>query len=233
MRMLLARAMQMRRNKQQPGATGPRLKTQQELDAAVAVLIDQCPDLARAHALAGTPPIRHRNADFAGLANIIVAQQVSTASARAIWARVADGLGVVTPKAILSRDEDALRALGLSRPKVRALQAAATAATDGTLDLDAFRHQPDDAVRAALTGVKGIGPWTADIYLLFCLGRADVWPAGDLAVMEALQLLRALDAVPRGDARYDLAESWRPYRGAAALLLWAYYGAVKRPGTLG
>jgi DNA-3-methyladenine glycosylase II len=208
------------------------LKTQDDLDRAVKLLADTCPDLARAYALAGLPPIRRRSADFEGLAAITVAQQVSTASARAIWGRISDGLGPVTADAIAGHDEETLRGFGLSRPKVRTLRAVADAVQTGALDFDALHKLSSDEVHSQMTAIKGIGPWTTDIFLLFCLGRADIWPAGDLALMEAIRHLRDLEAVPEGDERYGHAEAWRPYRGAAALLLWAYYGAIKRPGTL-
>jgi DNA-3-methyladenine glycosylase II len=210
-----------------------RMQTQSELESAILVLTERCPDLARAHSVTGIPPIRHRSADFAGLVTIIVAQQVSTASARAIQSRIEDALGLVTPSAIEALDDEGLRGLGLSRPKVRTLRAVTEAISNGALEFATLDDLPDDDVRARLTAIKGIGPWTADIFLLFCLGRADVWPAGDLALMETVRMLRDLDALPQGDARIQHAENWRPYRGAAALLLWAYYAAVKRPGTLG
>ncbi|MEM8876649.1 MAG: DNA-3-methyladenine glycosylase 2 family protein [Pseudomonadota bacterium] len=209
-----------------------QLKAQDDLDRAVTILTARCPDLARAHQVTGFPAIRQRSADFEGLATIVVAQQVSTASARSIWQRIKDELGSVTPEAIMRRDDDALRTLGLSKPKVRTLRCAAQAAQSGEVDFGMLERLPSDDVHQCLTAVTGIGPWTADIYLLFCLGRADIWPAGDLALMEAIRHLRDLDTVPEGDDRIRHADAWHPYRGAAALLLWAYYGAIKRPGTL-
>lgn len=208
------------------------LQTQDDLDRAANVLIAACPDLARAYAVAGMPPIRRRNADFGGLAEIIVAQQVSTASAKAIWSRLSEGLGAVTAEAITRHDDDTLRGFGLSRPKVRTLRSVADAVSTGALDFAGLGALSSQDVFDQMTAIKGIGPWTADIYLLFCLGRADIWPAGDLALMEAVRQLRDLEVVPQGQDRYNHAEAWRPYRGAAALLLWAYYAALKRPGTL-
>ena len=216
----------------QAGTMQAQLRVQEDLDRAVRVLAGRCPDMARAHEIAGFPAIRRRSADFEGLAAIVVAQQVSTASARSIWQRLQDGLGPVTSEAITRHDDDALRGFGLSRPKVRTLRCVADAVRSGALDFGSLERLASDDVHRRLTVITGIGPWTADIYLLFCLGRADIWPAGDLALMEAIRHLRELDAVPQGDARFHHAEAWRPYRGAAALLLWAYYGVIKRPGTL-
>src|SRR5262249_26009957 len=121
-----------------------------------------------------------------------------------------------------------LQRMGVSAAKIRTLKAIAKAVDDGTLDLAALASLPADDAHALLTAVHGIGPWTADIYLLFCLGHADVWPAGDLALQEATRLLLALKTRPSAKEMGPLAEAWRPWRGAAACMLWAYYRAAKQ-----
>ena len=132
-----------------------------------------------------------------------------------------------TPEAFLRlRDED-LRAAGLSAGKVRTIRAAAREILDGRLPLDSLHEVPADEAHGLLTRVKGIGPWTADIYLLFCLGHPDAFPSGDLAVQEAARLAYGLDARPDAGALAALAERWRPWRGVAAKVLWAYYRAAK------
>lgn len=175
----------------------------------------------------GVPPLRRRAPGFAGLAAIVTGQQLSTHAARSIWKRLEDAFGTLGPQAIDASEDAALAACGLSRPKIRTLRAIVEAAGSGALDFARLEAASDDDVHAELTAIKGIGPWTADIFLLFCLGRADAWPAGDLALMEAIRLLRGHDERPRGEDCIALAECWRPYRGAAAHLLWAYYAVAK------
>ena len=121
-----------------------------------------------------------------------------------------------------------LRAAGLSRVKIATLRGLAHALDDGTLDLDALTHAPDEIIHAELTALKGIGPWTVDIYILFCLARADAWSPGDLALQYAVRDALALDARPGLDEMVAIAEAWRPWRSVAARLLWAYYGVQRR-----
>jgi DNA-3-methyladenine glycosylase II len=179
------------------------------------------------HDVAGAPPLRRRAAGFEGLARIIVGQQLSVASASAIWERTAALCRPFEPGALLALGDAELAGAGLSRPKVRTLRAIAGACRNG-LDLARLAEAAEEEVHAALTGVSGIGPWTADIYIMFCLGRADAWAPGDLALQIATQ--RALGLAERPGAREmaEIAERWRPWRGVAARLLWAYYAAVKR-----
>jgi DNA-3-methyladenine glycosylase II len=185
--------------------------------------------LARAHA--ATPPFVWRNweAGYAGLLRVIVGQQVSTASAAAIWARLQAGLaGQPSAEGVLGLDIEALRAFGLSLPKARYALAIAAAEKSGAVVFEHLPHLDDEAALAALTGLAGVGPWTAEVYLTFCEGRTDLFPAADIALQEALRLAdgaeRRLDA---GRLRLR-AEAWRPHRGVAAHLLWAYYRAVRR-----
>jgi DNA-3-methyladenine glycosylase II len=172
--------------------------------------------------------LRRRADGFAGLASIVVSQQVSTASAKAIWGRLAAALDPLDHTAVLRARSLKLARAGLSAPKIRTLKAIAKAIDRGELDLFTLTDMSADEAHAALTAVHGIGPWTADIYLLFCLGHADTWPAGDLALQEATKLLLALKARPTTKEMGPLAESWRPWRGAAACLLWAYYRTAKQ-----
>ena len=171
--------------------------------------------------------MRRRPDGFAGLAQIVVSQQLSTASAKAIWERLAAALDPLEPAALKRARREKLVRAGLSAPKIRALRAIARAVEGGELELAALPGLPAEEAHARLTAIHGIGPWTADIYLLFCLGHADAWPAGDLALQEAARLLFALKARPSRREMGPLAEAWRPWRGAAACVLWTYYRAAK------
>jgi len=205
-----------------------RLHTESDLDAALAYLVKADPRFGQALTLAGRPPLRRRPDGFAGLAAIVVSQQLSTASAKAIWQRLEAALDPFDHVAMLRARTPKLVRAGLSAPKIRTLKAIAKAIDCGELDLPSLVHQPADNAHRALTAVHGIGPWTADIYLLFCLGHADTWPAGDLALQEATRLLLALDARPNAKEMGPLAEAWRPWRGAAACMLWSYYRVAKQ-----
>ncbi|WP_109464144.1 DNA-3-methyladenine glycosylase family protein [Albibacillus kandeliae] len=170
----------------------------------------------------GPLPLRLREDGFAALLSAIVSQQVSTASAQAIWGRMV-AAGLVTPERVAAADEEALRAVGLSRPKMRYARALAGAG----LNYAALRATPTEEVIATLTAVPGIGVWTAEIYAMFSLGRADVFAPGDLALQEAARLLFDLPERPKERVFRDMAEDWRPWRSVAARLLWSYYRVVK------
>ncbi len=183
--------------------------------------------------IGGPPPLRRREPGFAGLAAIIVSQQVSVASAAAIFGRLEARLNPLTAAAALAAGEAALKECGLSRPKIRGILCAARAVVEEGLDLSKLAALPAAEAHRQLVAVKGIGPWTADIFLLFCLGHPDAFPAGDLAMQEAAKLALGLRARPDAKTLEELAERWRPFRGVAARMLWAYYGAVKaRAGVL-
>ena len=182
------------------------------------------------HDVAGDPPLRLRLAGFEGLARIIVGQQLSVASATAIWERTAAACRPFEPPVLLAMQDQHLAAAGLSRPKIRTLRAIASACADG-LDLERLDIATDEEVHAALTQVVGIGPWTADVYILFCLGRADGWAPGDLALQVAAQQALGLKERPDKDDLLAIGERWRPWRGVAARLLWAYYAALKHKRT--
>jgi len=208
------------------------IRTEAELDAAIAGLIAVDPRMRAVLDFGGRPPLRKREGGFAGLAAIVMAQQLSTASAAAIWGRLAAAFDPFHHDTVRRARAEKLARIGLSAPKIRTIKAIGKAIADGALDLNALAALQADAAHAALTAVHGIGPWTADIYLLFCLGHADAWPAGDLAVQEAARLAFDLKARPSAKELQVLGERWRPWRGAAAYLLWAYYRAAKgRSGT--
>lgn len=204
------------------------IHTEADLDTAIAGLIDADPRWRSALSAAGRPALRRRPDGFAGLASIVVSQQLSAASAKAIWSRLEAAFSPFDHRALLRARSDRLARLGLSAPKIRALKAIAKAIDNGDLDLGGLADLPAELAHARLTAVHGIGPWTADIYLLFCLGHADAWPAGDLALQEAARLLFALDTRPSSREMGPLAETWRPWRGAAACILWTYYRASKQ-----
>ena len=185
------------------------------------------PDLAAALAACGLPPVRRQARGFAGVLDTVLAQQVSAGAARALRRRLHDALGELTPRAFLALDDADLRAIGLSRQKVRYGRGIAEATLSGELDFEAIAGLGDAEAKAALCRIKGIGPWTAELYLLFALGRPDIWPAGDLAVQEALKRLKRLRTRPDARRMQELGEPWRPYRSAAARFLWHYY---RHPG---
>jgi DNA-3-methyladenine glycosylase II len=204
------------------------IHTESDLDAGLKDLVAADPRLAPVLAKAGRLSLRRRPDGFAGLASIVVAQQLSVASASAIWRRLTAALEPLDHASVLRARPARLARLGLSAPKIRTLKAVARAIDKGELDLAGLRECPADEAHAALTRLHGIGPWTADIYLLFCLGHADAWPAGDLALQEAMRRAFALDMRPGKAEMIPLAEIWRPWRGVAACLLWSYYRAVTR-----
>ncbi|HZU63826.1 MAG TPA: DNA-3-methyladenine glycosylase 2 family protein [Novosphingobium sp.] len=181
------------------------------------------PAVARALAVVGYPAPRIRARGLATLLRTIVGQQVSVAAAASVWARLEAALGAGVPaQALLAADDEALRACGLSRQKAGYARSLCALVADGTLDLAALPAE-DEAAIAALTAAKGIGRWSAEIYLLFAEGRADIWPAGDLGVQAGLHKLLALPERPREAPTRAMAESWRPHRGAMALFTWHCY----------
>ena len=196
----------------------------------VRALRRKCAIMRRVHDMAGDPPLRRRPAGFEGLARIIVGQQLSVASATAIWGRTVEACQPFEPAVLLALGDKRLAAAGLSRPKIRTLRAIASACSGG-LDLATLEQATEEEIHTALTQVTGIGPWTADVFIMFCLGRADAWAPGDLALQIAAQQALELDQRPDKDAMLELAERWRPWRAVAARLLWAYYAAVKQRRT--
>jgi DNA-3-methyladenine glycosylase II len=195
---------------------------------ALAALASADPAMAAIAARVERPRLRRSQPDFEGLVSIIVSQQLSTASADAIFGRLIARYPALAPADILAASDEALRSVGLSGPKIKTMRHAAVAMLD--LDLAELAALGADEAHAALVAIKGIGPWTADSFLLVCLGHADAFPAGDLALQEAARLLLELADRPNAKDLAAIAERWRPWRAVAARLLWSYYRAVKQGG---
>ncbi len=204
------------------------LNSQGDLDDAVAALLKLDPRLAPILEIAGMPMLRRRTPGFAGLAQIIVGQQVSVASATAIWGRVSGAFVPFHHDALRKARADRLGRLGLSTAKIKTLMGIARELAAERLNLDVLAEEDADAAHNTLTKLHGVGPWTADVYLLFCLGHGDAWPAGDVALQEAIRVGLGLAARPTEKQMVPLAEPWRPLRGAAAHLWWSYYHAIKK-----
>jgi DNA-3-methyladenine glycosylase II len=204
------------------------LNTQADLDDAIHALVAQDTRLKPILDLTGMPALRQREPGFAGLAHIVCGQQVSTASAAAIWGRLSAAFEPFDQDAIRKARTDRLGRLGLSGAKIKTLKNIARELYLERLNLDVLAEQDADAAHNTLTALHGIGPWTADVYLLFCLRHADAWPAGDIAVQEAVKVGLGLAARPTPKQMAPLAEPWRPLRGAAAHLWWSYYRVLKK-----
>jgi DNA-3-methyladenine glycosylase II len=204
------------------------LHTQADLDAGLARLIEADPRLKAVADKAGAFPLRRREAGFAGLCAIVCGQQLSTASAAAIRDRLFAAFDPFHHDAVRKARNDKLKRLGLSAPKIKSIREIGKALAKGQINLSAVGNMNADAAHAALVALHGIGPWSADIYLLFCLGHSDAFPAGDLAAQEAARIAFGLRKRPDAKALTKMAEAWRPWRGVAAHLLWAYYHAVKK-----
>jgi len=202
--------------------------TPQDLAAARDTLARLDPALALAHAQTPVFDWRVREAGFVGLFRMIVEQQVSVASAASVWARLQAGLGQITPANLLAHDLDSLRGMGLSRQKATYGQGMARAQREGTIDLDHLSTLDDAPAIAALVALKGVGLWTAEAYLLLCEGRTDVFPGGDVALQEAIRWADGAEVRPDTRGAYARAERWRPHRGVATHLLWAWYTGVKK-----
>lgn len=197
--------------------------TKKRLNESVIYLADHDNDLARLLEADGVPPLWARKACFATLIHIILEQQVSLASALAMYRRLVDNLVPFTPKRFLEVGSSYLRSLGVTRQKAAYCINVAEAILEGGLDLKALSRMDDPAVFDTLTRIKGIGPWTADIYLLMALRRPDVWPSGDIALMNTVRKVKALDMSPSPSTLSTIAEAWRPFRSVAARMLWHHY----------
>lgn len=190
---------------------------------AINRLVRADPDLAGIEKAAGPLPWRHRATGFPGLLQAIVGQQISNQAAAAIWGRLRVVPGALDPAGMLVLTEEDLRGAGLSRPKVAHARSLATAFLDGTLDAATIDAMEDEAAIARIASVRGMGPWSAEIYLLFALGRPNVFPAGDIALAAAAADIKKLPARPGPKEFRALAEQWRPYRALAARLLWHHW----------
>ena len=201
--------------------TNPRRDDDARAD--IARLVQADPDFGRIEPAAGPLPWRIRSAGFPGLLQAIMGQQISNQAAAAIWRRLAALPGALHPDGLMALQDDALRGAGLSRPKVAHARSLAAAFLDGRLDADALAAMDDAAAVAAMTRVSGLGPWTAEIYLLFALQRPDVFPAGDLALAAALADLKGLPGRPAPGVLRTTAVAWSPWRSIAARLLWHHW----------
>jgi len=206
----------------------PTAPTADHILTARQALVAADPMLTRVVAV--VPPFewRLRTGGFEGLFRMIVEQQVSVAAAASIWRRVGEGLGDITPESVLARSTDELRTFGLSGQKARYGHEIARAHTEGRIDFDHLEQLDDAEAIAALTAIKGVGLWTAETFLMFCEGRTDVFPGGDVALQEAMRWADGISVRPTQKQAYARAEVWRPHRSVAAHLLWSWYGAVKR-----
>ena len=203
-----------------------------DIERGVFKLTQTCSLMGEAFEVAGLPPLRRHENGFPAVARTITGQLLSVASATAIWARVEHLVRPFEPEVLLALEETKLRSAGLSNAKVRTLRALATSIVEGETDFSSFETQPENLVREALTGIHGIGPWTADIYVMFCLGREDGFAPGDVALANAVRLLQRADKRPTPRQLEKLALSWSPWRGVAARLLWHYLAVTKKRKTM-
>jgi DNA-3-methyladenine glycosylase II len=207
----------------------PRSLDQKSLGRAVSALVEKDARLARIHRELGPPPLWAREPGFPTLVSIILEQQVSLASARAAWLRLQASTGTLTPEAFLALNDGELKRIGFSRQKAAYCRGLARSVLDRELALDDLPRLDDEAARSALVRIKGIGPWTADIYLMEALLRPDVWPAGDIALATAYQECYGLASRPTPDRLEKAGNRWRPWRSVAARLLWHQYLSARRP----
>lgn len=200
-----------------------RIETPDDIKAGIEALLRLDPRLAPVVAMAGEVPLRRSAPGFASLAGIVIAQQVSRASADAMSVRLAALVDPLDAAGVIAGGEEMLRAAGLSRAKQATLLAIARAELEGGLDLRRLAGDDAGEAIARLTALRGIGPWTAEVYLLFCAGHADVFPARDVALQSAVGHAFSIAPRPAEKALSALAESWAPWRGVDARLFWAYY----------
>lgn len=184
-------------------------------------------------AAAGEVPLRRREGGFSGMAAIVVSQLLSVASANAIHQRFVEIVGEVTPSRFLELDEASVRRAGLSGGKYRTLRGIAEAELSGDLNYARLANSAQEEAIAELTALKGVGRWTAEIYLLFCIGHPDIFPAGDLALRKMVGVTLGREEMPDEKAVRVLTEAWAPYRGAAARLLWRYFAVLKSKEGIG
>ena len=205
-----------------------RLNSPEALARQLRALLRRDPTLRPIAKQAGPFEIRLTPAGFSGLARVVCGQQLSVASARAIWSRFAALEGALDPAHYLSLSEETVRAVGFSAGKYRTVRVIAEAIVAGDLDLGAVETMSAEDAVAYLTAHKGIGRWTAEIYLMFCVGHPDIFPVGDLALRKAVGHALNMDEAPTEQELAKIAAPWSPYRHAAALMFWKYYAAVMR-----
>ncbi len=207
--------------------------TEAELREACSALAAACPVMARAFDEGGLPVWRAMPASYAGLARIIAFQQISVAAAATIWGRVETGLGEITPASILGCPEEALRGFGLSRPKVSHLRSIALAEHSGALNMARLMSAPMEAARAELLDVRGVGPWTAEVFLMYARGALDAFPWSDIGLSESWRLLSGAPVRPPPKDFREIGEAWSPWRGVATHLLWQWINKQRENAKTG
>jgi DNA-3-methyladenine glycosylase II len=223
---------QRRKQKQtQPALTPPPvIASDEDFACHLTALLDVEPHFAALYEITGKVDLRWLDPGFSGLVRVVAGQQISAAAGLAIFKRCEAAFSPLAPPVLLAADDATLHATGLSWPKIRTLRAIAEAVETGALDLDGLlRIEAEDAIQR-LCMLKGIGRWTAEVYLLFAAGHPDIFPAGDLALQNAVRQGFALAERPTEKALAEMAQGWQPFRSAAARLLWAYYAAMKHGG---
>ncbi|WP_328765781.1 DNA-3-methyladenine glycosylase family protein [Devosia aurantiaca] len=207
--------------------TTPRIDTPEGVAWHLDALVSMVPRLAPMRDAVGVVMPRVNPKQFAGMAKVISGQQISVQSAAAIWGRFSQLPGALEPETYLLLDEDTVRAAGFSRSKYLTLRAISEAVVAGELDFDEVDNLPGDEAISRLVALRGIGPWTAEVYLLFCAAHPDIFPAGDLALLKAAHHGLGLDARPTIKEMIVIAHEWSPHRSVAALLFWRYFAALK------
>lgn len=204
------------------------LHSEADVARGVAALAVICPHMKMIGETCGVPPLRWREPGFGGLVSTITGQQLSTSSANAIRAKLRAVIDPITPEALMALTDEDLRACGYSMPKIRTLRAIAGAIISGNLPFDSLAGMSPEDAQAALVKIHGIGPWTAEVWMMFCLGTQDIFAPGDLALQEGAKLAMGLEARPSTKELAKIAERWTPWRAVAARLLWAYYAHCKK-----
>jgi DNA-3-methyladenine glycosylase II len=208
------------------------IRSNEDLEWHIGSLTEAHPMFEPLRELAGAVPVRWLDRGFKGLVFVVTGQQISVAAGRAIYGRLEAALGDITAETVAAASDDVLRAAGFSAPKIRTLRALQDAAMGGALDLDALEEQSAEEAILSLCNIKGIGPWTAEVYLLFAAGHPDIFPAADVALQESTRLAFALDERPMTRDLREMSDAWSPWRSAAARLLWAYYRVRKGGKTV-
>ena len=203
------------------------IRSDEDLEWHIESLTQAHPMFEPLRQAAGSVPVRWLDRGFKGLVWVVTGQQISVAAGRAIFGRLEAALGDITAETVAAARDDVLRAAGYSAPKMRTLRALQEAAMAGKLDLDALEEQSAEDAILSLCNIKGIGPWTAEVYLLFAAGHPDIFPAADVALQESMRLAFALNARPTTRDLREMSDAWTPWRSAAARLLWAYYRVRK------
>jgi len=207
------------------------IRSDEDLAWSIEKLVAAHPAFAPLAEASGAVPVRWLDRGFKGLVFVVTGQQISVAAGRAIFGRLEAALGDITAETLAAVDDEVLRAAGYSKPKMRTLRALQDAALSCRLDLPAIEAMEAERAILELSAIKGIGPWTAEVYLLFAAGHPDIFPAADVALQESMRLAFNMDARPSTLALRETSDAWTPWRSAAARLLWAYY-KVRKGGKL-